>query len=301
LPTASSQAPDPEGAVPVILPHGAELLQRYDVLFSDVWGVVHDGVVAHTDAADALQRFRKAGGTVILVSKAPVPPHVVAAMLDQKRLPRDAWDAIVTSGEIALAEIDAAGYQALYWIGPQDRDAALFERLPGPPTSLDEANAIVCTGLDDDINETAESYRTRLETALERNLPFVCANPDLVVDVGGRHYLCAGAIADLYEEMGGDVFWAGKPHAVAYRTAHETAERLRGSRVDHHRILVIGDAVRTDLKGAKNFGVDALFIASGIHRPEVMTGDAIEPTRLRRLFATEATAGAVAAMSWLRW
>lgn len=291
----------PRPAAPPVIESAAALLQHYEVLFSDVWGVVHDGVTAHAAAADALQRFRNSGGTVILVSNAPVPPPAVAAMLDAKRLPRDAWDAIVTSGEIALAEIDAAGYRALHRIGPQDRDAALFDRLPGTAARLDEADAIVCSGLDDDLNETAESYRTRLEKALARQLPFVCANPDLVVDVGGRHYLCAGAIADLYEAMGGKVFWAGKPHAVAYRTAHETAERLRGAPVDHHRILVIGDAMRTDLEGARGFGVDALFIASGIHRPELMTGPEIDGDRLAALFAAPGAAPAVSAMSWLRW
>ena len=229
---------------PPIIAHGAPLFASYDVIFSDVWGVVHDGITAHPTAADALVRFRQAGGTVILVSNAPVPNFRVAEMLDDKQLPREAWDAIVSSGDIALAHVDASGYQSLHFIGPIDRDAALFDRVPGVSQSLETADAILCSGLDDDRSETAESYRARLEVALARNLPFVCANPDLVVDVGGQHYLCAGAIADLYEDMGGPVFWAGKPHAVAYRTAHETAERLRGASVDHHRILVIGDALR---------------------------------------------------------
>ncbi|MBL8567057.1 MAG: TIGR01459 family HAD-type hydrolase [Hyphomicrobiaceae bacterium] len=286
---------------PPILPNGAELFARYDVLFSDVWGVVHDGVTALPGATEALRAFRRKGGTVVLVSNAPVPNFRVAEMLDGKLLPRDAWDAIVTSGDIALAHVDAAGYQALHWIGPVDRDAALFERVPGPSVALDKADAILCSGLDDDINETAESYRGRLEHALARRLPFVCANPDFVVDVGGRHYLCAGAIADVYEAMGGDVFWAGKPHASAYRAAHEAAERIRAGAIDHHRILVIGDSIRTDLTGARLFGVDALFIASGIHRPVLMQGDDIDPAKLALLFEPEGTPPAVAAQSFLRW
>lgn len=292
---------DQDTNAPPIFEHGRTLLARYEVLFSDVWGVVHDGVLAHAEATDALERFRAAGGTVILVSNAPVPNSRVAEMLADKRVPRGAWDAIVSSGDIALSYIDAQQYEQIHWIGPVERDAALFRNLHWPSAPLEEADAILCSGLDDDINETAASYRARLEIALERKLPFVCANPDLVVDVGGRHYLCAGAIADLYEHMGGEVFWAGKPHASAYRAAHEMAERIRGHHIEHHRILVIGDALRTDLEGARNFGVDALFIASGIHRHDTMNSDAVDPQKLAALFAAPGASGAVGAMSFLRW
>lgn len=286
---------------PPVIAHAADLLSRYDVLFSDVWGVVHDGITAYPDAADMLARFRSKGGTVILVSNAPVPNARVAEMLDGKGLARTAWDAIVSSGDIALAHVDAKGYRALHRIGPQDRDAALFDLVPGAAMPLESADAILCSGLDDDRTETAESYRDRLAVALRRKVPFVCANPDYWVDVGGTHYLCAGAIADLYEEMGGEVFWAGKPHASAYRAAHEAAERIRATPVDRHRILVIGDAVRTDLTGARNFGVDALFIASGIHRPAIMNGDGVDTARLAELFAPADTPPAIAAMAYLRW
>jgi len=294
-------SPQGKPAAPPIFQHGRSLLARYDVLFSDVWGVLHDGITAYAYATDALERFRANGGTVILVSNAPVPNARVAEMLADKKVPRGAWDCIVSSGDIALSHIDAQGYERLHWIGPVERDAALFNNLHWSSAPIAEADGILCSGLDDDINETAENYRQRLAVALSRKLPFVCANPDLVVDVGGRHYLCAGAIADLYEEMGGPVFWAGKPHATAYRAAHETAERIRGRHVDHHRILVIGDAMRTDLEGARNFGVDALFIACGIHRPTVMTGDEINPAALTRLFEEAGETTAVGAMPFLRW
>lgn len=288
-------------AAPPIFSHARSLLARYDVLFSDVWGVLHDGLTAYPDAVDALERFRASGGTVILVSNAPVPNARVAEMLADKKVPRGAWDAIVTSGDIALSHIDAKGYEQLHWIGPVERDAALFNNLHWSSVPIAEADGILCSGLDDDINETAEDYRARLELALNKNLPFVCANPDLVVDVGGKHYPCAGAIADLYEEMGGRVFWAGKPHANAYRTAHEAAERIRGQHIDHHRILVIGDAVRTDLEGARNFGVDALFIGGGIHKPQLLSGHHIDPERLNELYSSTDAAPAVGAMSFLRW
>lgn len=282
-----------------ILDSAADLLARYDVLFCDVWGVVHDGFKALPEADHALNRFRGDGGTVILVSNAPVPNHRVAAMLDQRRLSRTAWDAIVSSGDIALDHLRQHSFQRIYAIGPRDRDAALFDAVPGQFAGLEDAEAILCTGLNDDINESAESYLPVLEAARARALPFVCANPDLVVDVGGRLYLCAGAIADLYEKLGGEVYWAGKPHIPAYGSAHALAEKLRGAPVAKDRILGIGDAVRTDLKAAEKFGVDGLFIAGGIHREDTMTDGAICRDRLDGLL--HAAPSAIAAMARLTW
>lgn len=285
---------------PPILSRAGELLARYNVLFCDVWGVLHDGHRAFEDACDALLRFRRDGGTVILVSNAPVPGERVAAMLDARGVPRAAWDDIVASGEIALRHIAEKGYTRLFCIGPADRDAATFERLSARPTPLEEAEAILCTGLNDDTTETPEDYRDMLQRARARRLPFVCANPDLVVDVGGRQYICAGAIADLYERMDGEVFWAGKPHTNAYDAAQAAAEAVRGASVDRRRILAIGDSLRTDLKGAEAAGVDAIFIASGIHRDETMGSGELSPEKLAILFAPPAPR-ALAVLGKLRW
>ena len=285
---------------PPILERAGPLLARYDVLFCDVWGVLHDGHRAFTEACDALLRFRKSGGTVILVSNAPVPKERVAAMLDLRAVPRDAYDDIVASGEIALSHIAAKGYTRLFAIGPSDRDAATFARLPARPVALEEAQAILCTGLNDDRTETADDYREVLERARALRLPFVCANPDLVVDVGGRQFICAGAVADLYERMDGEVFWAGKPHANAYDAARAAAEAIRGAPVARHRILAVGDSLRTDLKGAEAAGIDAIFVASGIHRDETMGSGALCPERLSVLFAPPAPP-ALAVMSKLVW
>ncbi|MEQ8825982.1 MAG: TIGR01459 family HAD-type hydrolase [Filomicrobium sp.] len=286
--------------LPPILTGAADLLMQYDVLFCDVWGVVHDGHWALPDAADALTRFRNNGGTVILVSNAPVPNHQVANMLDERRLPREAWDDIVSSGDLALEHITDQHFKTLFPIGPQDRDAALFDEVRTLTESLSEADAILCSGLNDDINETAETYRPLLDAAHAQGTPFVCANPDLVVDVGGTLYLCAGAIADLYEQIGGKVFWAGKPFRIAYEAAHNKAQNLRQATVTTSKILVVGDSVRTDLKGAQNFEVDALFIAGGIHREEVMHGATIAPDRLGEVLKP-GTPPAVAAMPHLAW
>lgn len=296
------QTPTTAGSrTPPILDGAGPLLASYDVVFCDVWGVVHDGHTAYRSACDALERFRAGGGTVVLVSNAPVPNDAVARMLDSRRVPRSAYDAIVSSGDIALAHVAERGYRRAHLIGPADRDSALFGRLSAKAASLGDAEAIVCSGLTHDDVETGESYRPLLETARARDLPFVCANPDLVVDVGGRLYLCAGTIAAIYEDIGGQVFWAGKPYAAAYDAATNRAEACREATFDRRRVLAIGDALRTDLAGAANAGIDALFIGSGIHRHDSMTGAALDPEKLAALFAPAGSPPAVGAMAVLAW
>jgi HAD superfamily hydrolase (TIGR01459 family) len=285
---------------PPIIVNAGPLLSRYQVAFCDVWGVVHNGRAAYAEAGEALARFRDGGGTVILVSNAPVPTDGVELVLQRTGVRRDSWDGIVCSGDIALAHIAEKGYRRLHRIGPAKRDSRLFARLSGQNAPLAEAEAIVCTGLADEINETVESYRGLIEAGVARRLPFICANPDLVVDVGEKRYLCAGSIAAEYERQGGQVFWAGKPHASAYTAAFERAREHRGAAVDRGRVLAIGDALRTDLAAAQGAGVDALFIAAGIHN-EVLSDGAIDPAKLAALFAPPDTPPAVAAMPHLRW
>lgn len=286
-------------STPPILTSAATLFAEHKVIFCDVWGVLHDGFNAYPDAGAALVEYRRSGGIVVLVSNAPVPKHRVARMLALRNVDEAAWDDIVSSGDIAIRHVEKQGYKSIYGIGPADRDAALFSALPAPLAALDDADAIVITGLNDDVSETAENYRPLLETALTRNLPMVCANPDKVVDVGGTLYLCAGAVADLYEDMGGDVFWAGKPHSSAYGTAHEIANEIAGHQIAKSDILAVGDAVRTDIKAANTYGVACLFIAGGIHRDDVMADGAIDEERLAELFASGRTA-VVGAMDRLR-
>jgi HAD superfamily hydrolase (TIGR01459 family) len=285
---------------PPVITAARDLLQRYDVLFCDVWGVLHDGFLAYPGAVRALTSFRRNGGTVVLVSNAPVPAHRVARMLEDKKVDPESWDEIVSSGAIALDHVARQKYASVYAIGPRDRDAAFMEALTARIVALDEAEAIVCTGLNDDRTETVADYVRVLEEGRDRELPFVCANPDLVVDVGGRHFVCAGAIGEAYAALGGDVFWAGKPHPSAYETAHEKARAIRGADISNSRILAIGDAIRTDLKSAERAGVDALFVASGIHRAETMTGAVIDPEKLALAFGPGAPP-AIAATAYLDW
>ena len=286
---------------PRIIANAGPLLTRYDAIFCDVWGVMHNGRTAYADAGDALARFRSAGGTVILVSNAPVPASGVERVLEKTGVRRDAWDAIVSSGDIALRHIAEKGYCRMHWVGPSRRDYALYIRLGEPHAALDEADSIVCTGFKDDRNETVEHYRALIEEGVARNLPFVCANPDLVVDVGGARLMCAGSIAAEYERQGGEVFWAGKPHASAYGAALRMVEELRGKAPPLQLILGIGDAVRTDLAAAAGLGVDALFVAAGIHNDAVMANGEIDADKLAALFTPRGTPPAIVAMPHLRW
>ncbi len=286
--------------LPPILDTLGDLLGGYDVLLCDIWGVLHDGNRAFPAANAALTRFRETGGTVVLVSNAPSPAPALAHVLDAKHVVRTAWDAIVSSGDLGLTHIRDHSYARVHRIGPAQRDGSFFSTLGLPDAAIEEADAIACTGLVDDRRETPDDYLDRLRQARVRNLPFVCVNPDLAVHVGDDLLPCAGAIAALYEKMGGSVFWAGKPHPVAYGTARRIAEEVRGAPVRTDRILGIGDSVRTDLAAARNAGVDALFIASGIHRDELMVDGAIVTDNLAQLFEREAPT-AVAVASALRW
>lgn len=285
---------------PPVVEHLGPLLDGYDVLLCDIWGVVHDGQRAFPAANEALTRFRERGGTVILVSNAPSPSDALVDILDEKAVWRSVYDGIVSSGDLALQHIREKGYSRVHHIGRQGRDGAFFRALGAPSTPIEEADAIACTGLVHERREQAESYRPLLERALPRKVPFVCANPDLHVHVGEDLLPCAGAIAAIYEEMGGPVFWAGKPHPVAYDSALRRAGELRGAPVPKNRVLAIGDSVRTDLAAAKNAGVDALFVASGIHRDELISDGVIGLEALARLFSENGTR-AVAATAALRW
>jgi HAD superfamily hydrolase (TIGR01459 family) len=286
--------------VPPIVEHAGDILRHYDVILCDVWGVLHDGRKAYEHAGAALARFRADGGTVILVSNAPVPATGVERVLKATGVRADCWDTIVSSGDIALRHIAERGFKRLHRVGPVGRDSLLFEALPGADTPLTEADAIVCSGLVNDRNETVADYRPLIDAGLARDLPFVCANPDLVVDVGGVRLLCAGSIAEVYEREGGEVYWAGKPHGSAYGTAMIRAAELRDVMPPLSRVLGIGDAVRTDLAAAAGLGVDAIFVTSGIHNHETMTGDRVDPAKLSQLFA-KGGPGAIAATALLRW
>ena len=271
---------------PPIVPSFAALAPRYDLVLCDVWGVLHNGVLGSQAAAQALMRARDAGATVILVSNAPREPEGVARILDGFGIPRTAYDAIVTSGMVTSALLAGRPGVKMWHLGPQ-RDLGIYKGLDLTLASFEEAELIVCTGLFDDTVETPDDYAETLAAARARALPFICANPDIVVERGGDLIWCAGAIAEAYAELGGEVVFCGKPHRPIYETAFATAQKLRGAPVEKARTIAIGDALRTDLAGALGHGIDCLFVAAGIHAGELGLehGAEVDPRALARLLA----------------
>ena len=255
-----------------ILPGLRDIVANYDVILCDIWGVLHDGEKHFPAAADALSRARASGIKVVLITNAPRPHGPIRAQLDHLRVPRDAYDDLVTSGDTTVALIAAHGRDKCFHIGPP-RDLTLFDEVPALTghrlelTSLDNSDYAVCTGLFDDDTETPGDYAARFAAMLARKMPMICANPDLVVHRGATLLYCAGALAKLYEEMGGTAIYAGKPHGPIYERALQLAGARQGARV-----LAIGDALATDILGAHRQGFDALFATHGIHRHDLHPG-----------------------------
>ena len=286
-------------AFPPFTRHFAALADGYDVVLSDVWGVVHNGIAATPEACDALTRFREGGGTVVLITNAPRPGANVRLILDRLGVPHSAYDAIVSSGDVAHALMSARPGQRVFHIGPA-RDLPIFDELDAPLTDLESADYVVCSGLTDDTVETPQDYHGVIERMRARKLTMICANPDIVVERGETLVYCAGAIADLYAAAGGDVVYAGKPYRPIYDQALAVAATVRGARVAHDRLLAIGDSVRTDLKGAAALGIDSLFVTAGIHAEELGARNDPDAVTLSKILAA---AGVVpkAVMHRLSW
>ncbi len=241
----------------------SRIVGGYDAILCDVWGVLHNGVAAFPAAVDALTRARAAGLPVVLVTNAPRPHPPVIDQLVALGVGRAAFDAVVTSGDVTRGLVADRAERPVYHLGPE-RDRPLFDGLPVRFAGLGEAGAIVATGLFDDETETAEDYRAPLTDARDRGLPLICANPDLVVDRGGRLVPCAGALAALYADLGGEVLMAGKPHAPIYERARAALRAILARDPDRERTLVIGDGARTDLAGGVAQGYPVLFLTGGI-------------------------------------
>lgn len=248
----------------------AEISDRYDVLFCDLWGCVHDGKQAMPAAVAALQAFRAKGGAVVLLTNAPRPKPSVMRQIERLGVPADAWDEIVTSGDAAqYALVNGAVGRKVWHVGPP-KDLTFFsEMAPDLPAAdielvpLTEAQGIVATDLFDNLHEQPDEYYGRLLMAREANLPMLCANPDLMVDYGDKRVWCAGALAKMYEEMGGTALYFGKPHPPIYDLARRRLAAM-GREVSEDRILCLGDGIGTDVAGAAGEGLDGLFVTGGL-------------------------------------
>jgi HAD superfamily hydrolase (TIGR01459 family) len=285
--------------LPDIISHFEPLARDYDVLFSDVWGVVHNGIAAFDEACEALTKFRQRGGTVVLITNAPRPGFAVQRILDRLNVPHDAYDAITSSGDVTRGIVESRLAENVFHLGPE-RDHSIFADLKVTFSSLESAGYVVCSGLFDDTIETPDTYRDMLSKMRAKSQFMVCANPDIVVERGDTLVYCAGALADAYAAIGGEVLYCGKPHAPIYEVALATAQKVRGTAVPSNRVLAIGDSVRTDLKGAAAFGIDSLFITSGIHAEEYGGRDAPNLDALNKIFADGGVAPK-AVMFGLKW
>lgn len=265
-----------------------DAVAQYDVVLCDVWGVLHNGVDIFPGAGEALSAARAKGVSVVLITNASRPSDRVKVMLDQIGVPETAYDAIVSSGDVTRKLIEKAPRRG-FLIG-QSQDLSLFQGLDVELVPAEEAEVIICTGLFNDEEEQPEEYRELLDGLCKRGLPMIVANPDLIVERGHKLVPCAGALAAIYAEMGGETRYAGKPHSPIYEAALAKAQEIRGSEIDRSRIIAIGDGMPTDVKGAVDAGLDLLFIAGGIHAADYSANGRIDEAALKAYLADRGVA-----------
>lgn len=251
----------------------AEVGHSYDALFVDLWGCLHNGIKAFPDAVAALKAYKDQGGLVLLLTNSPQKKPVVAKLLENFGVPTEVYDDIVTSGDAAqIAMASGVVGRKVYHLGP-DRDLGFFSDENGPldieRVPLDQAEGIVCTGLFNDRTETADDYRLTILDAKNRGLKMLCANPDILVDVGDKRIYCAGAIAQAYTEAGGTSLYYGKPHSPIYQLAYSRLAALATRQISPDRILCIGDGINTDVRGGVAEDLDTLFISGGLAATEI--------------------------------
>lgn len=253
------------------------ILARYDAVLCDVWGVVHNGETHFEAACAALKRVRDTGRAVVLMTNSPRRNDSVLSQLRTIGVPEDCFDRIVSSGDVTR-QLIAEGPRKVFHLGP-DRDLGLYDDLDVEMVEEFEAQSVVCTGLWNDDDDTPGDYRELLMRLRARNLPFICANPDIVVERGDRLIWCAGALARDYAQLGGRTLIAGKPYAPIYAASLKAAGEVLGREIGRDEVLAIGDGMMTDIKGAVDNGVDVLYVSAGIHARDY--GDPLDPDRER--------------------
>lgn len=251
-----------------LIPALAQIARRYDAVFCDLWGCLHNGKAPFPQAILALQAYRAGGGKVVLLTNAPRPKPSVVAQLDAMGVPRDAWDEVVTSGDATQFALFSGQWTRAHFIGAL-KDEPFFTEFPADLTpaplqrvAIDQAQVVICTGLAHDLTETPADYAVPLRQAKAAGLTLLCANPDIIVDYGDKRLYCAGALAADYEAMGGKTMYFGKPHPPIYDLARRRLAAL-GAR-SSPQILCIGDGIGTDVQGGMAEGLDTLFVTGGI-------------------------------------
>ncbi len=264
----------------------AELAPRYDVLLCDVWGVIHNGRESFPEACAALARFRAEVGPVILISNAPRPHPPIVEQLDSLAVPREAYTQLITSGDATRLLLADRAPGKVWKVGP-DRDWPLYAGIDLTEAGPADADFISVTGPYDDETEEPGDYRERLILCADRGLDLICANPDIVVQRGDKLIYCGGALAQLYESLGGRAVMAGKPYQPIYDMALAAAETALGRAVDRSRVLCVGDGLPTDVRGANARGLDVLFVANGIHGGETVGIDGLNEVVVADLLRQE--------------
>jgi HAD superfamily hydrolase (TIGR01459 family) len=274
----------------------APFASSYAAWLVDIWGVMHNGVRSFPPAVEATGRFREQGGIVLLLSNSPRPSQSLQRQLSDLGVSKTSYDATVSSGDLTRHELEKHPGARIFHLGPE-RDLPMFNGLDLKLVPAEQAEFVVCTGLFNDDTETPQDYEGLLQDLAARNLTMLCANPDRLVERGHHLVYCAGALADLYEGDGGKVIYAGKPYPPIYELAEETIASIAGRKVARSEILAIGDGVHTDMAGAADFGLDAVFVASGLHVGP--GGEGLDALRLAELF--EGHKPPRAAMTALAW
>ena len=286
--------------MPQIITSFAEIAPRYRALFCDLWGCVHNGHHPFPGAVSALQAFRATGGVVVLVSNSPRPEPAVLEQLDRIGVPRDAYDDVVTSGDATqYAFVTGAVGRKVHHIGPMPKDEPFFTESADPALAklaaknpieivpLDQAEGILCTGPNSEYDDTPADYRAEFLLAKTKGLTMLCANPDVIVDYGDKRIYCAGALAQLYEEMGGKALYFGKPHPPIYDLARRRLADLAGDIADD-AILCVGDGIDTDVLGAMQEGLDSLFLTEGLTAGQFGHADALDHGKVHDWLTTGA-------------
>lgn len=274
----------------------APLGKGYAAWLVDIWGVMHNGVRAFPPAVEATRRYREQGGIVILLSNSPRPSKPLQRQLTNLGASEESYDTTVSSGDLTRHELAKHAGARIFHLGPE-RDLPIFKDLDLTRVDAKDAELVVCTGLFNDDTETPEDYEVLLRELAGRKLTMLCANPDHLVERGHNLVYCAGALAQIYEEDGGKVIYAGKPYAPIYELAEETIAGIAGRKVPRSEILAIGDGIRTDMAGAAEFGLDAVFVASGLHVGP--GGEGLDDLRLAELFeGRKAPRAAMPALAW---
>ncbi len=238
------------------LNHLSEVFQDYETFVIDLWGVLHNGIAPNEKAMEAIIQLKKHSKKIVFLSNAPRPSSKVIDFLKRMNIDKKYLSNVMTSGEAAMYAINKNKFGTKFFhLGPA-RDTSIFEKVKKNKTTINNCEFILCTGLYDDNLNDLNFYRNLLSEHTKKKL--ICTNPDLTVHRGEKEEFCAGYIAKIFEELGGEVIYYGKPHKEIYEFCFNSDEK----------VLAIGDNLRTDIRGANNLNKDCLFITNGVHRNE---------------------------------